>query len=428
MGLDDARHLLNRAGFGASISQLELYAALAPDQAIYRLVSAPSTSQLPWPTWTTEPIESTISRIRQDIEIRRETRQINKERRIELQQWQIQNVWTTPHPLAERMVLFWHDVFFVPITAVLDPLLYAQHMRTMREHATGNYGDLLRAMMRDVALLEYYDAPRSRLSSPNARLAEALLDRFSMGDSVPRRRDYRELARALTGASMDRGTFTYRFDLDIHDPGDKNIFGRSGAFTPDEAIQLVLDHPATAENIVRRLWRHLVGPHPEAKIVDKLAKDFRRDYELQPLLVAILAHPQFWAQAQRGQLVKSPLDVLVSALKLFDQPLLNLGEVFEVASTMEMPMFDGTYPRHSGLSWIRPDLWSLRMRIMRRLSRGKEVSTEHRGLALYHWIEQGGELETAMLPTPTNEPPMHWNQSAYERLGHYLLDRQFQLK
>src|SRR5688500_6507159 len=68
--------------------------------------------------------------------------------------WWIERMRTTPYPLEERMVLFWHDHF---ATAYLFPypdasLLMYQN-QTMRRHALGNFRALVAAMTIDPAML-----------------------------------------------------------------------------------------------------------------------------------------------------------------------------------------------------------------------------------------------------------------------------------
>src|SRR5688500_17359522 len=58
LGIDDARHLLARAGFGAPPAEIEAYARLTREQAADRLVAGSSRStsaSTPPPAWTAEP-------------------------------------------------------------------------------------------------------------------------------------------------------------------------------------------------------------------------------------------------------------------------------------------------------------------------------------------------------------------------------------
>ena len=45
--------------------------------------------------------------------------------------------------IEERLVWFWHDHFATSLAKVLQPyLMWKQHL-TLRQHATGNFADML---------------------------------------------------------------------------------------------------------------------------------------------------------------------------------------------------------------------------------------------------------------------------------------------
>ena len=55
LSYDDARHLLNRAGFGVTASEIERYTGMSREQAARKLLDGTRTAALtPPPAWTAE--------------------------------------------------------------------------------------------------------------------------------------------------------------------------------------------------------------------------------------------------------------------------------------------------------------------------------------------------------------------------------------
>src|SRR3954449_3736156 len=66
---------------------------------------------------------------------------------------------------------------------------------TLRRHARGPFGDLLRAMLRDPALLVWLDAPSNRKGKPNENLARELMELFTLGAGWFTEDDVKQAAR-----------------------------------------------------------------------------------------------------------------------------------------------------------------------------------------------------------------------------------------
>ena len=128
---------------------------------------------------------------------------------------------------------------------------------TFRRHARGPFGELLRAMLRDPALLVWLDAPSNRKGKPNENLARELMELFTLGVGHFSERDVKEAARALTGRAVDQGQYTVRPDW--HDDGAKTILGKTDRFDGDKLADLLLDQPATARRLAWRLCQAFLG-------------------------------------------------------------------------------------------------------------------------------------------------------------------------
>ena len=108
-------------------------------------------------------------------------------------------------------------------------------------------------------------------------------------------RDVREQARALTGFNNDwkrgPGHVNFRFDAKRHDQGQKQVFGKKGDFDWQDAVRLCLHHPKHPAFFVDKLWSYFVPTAPDAATRGSLEALYRKDFQIRPVVEAILRHP-----------------------------------------------------------------------------------------------------------------------------------------
>jgi len=316
IGEEGARHLLSRTGFGANPAQIALYAPLGREQAVDRLLDHAVYNALSAPpTWVNEPFDRPGKpNLTED-----EKKALQKERNEhaqELRGWWLEEMRITPSPLTEKMTLFWHNHFVSGLDKVGVPQLMYQQNVLLRHQALGNFGQLLHAIARDPAMMRYLDTVNNRKGQPNENFAREVMELFTLGEGHYSEQDIREAARAFTGWSLDKD-FHFVYRPNQHDNGDKTIFGQQGNFDGDDVLDMLLRKPQTARFVTIKLWKYLVSPTPNEADIQRLSTLFYRDnYEIRPLLRAMLLTPAFW-QSQ-GQLIKSPLELTVGTLVTFD--------------------------------------------------------------------------------------------------------------
>lgn len=316
----EARHLLARTGFGLpSPRALDALAPLSRGEAVDTLLSgirtAPRTQP---PEWTGHHMPSPKTRKAWSKAEKQSFNKTNRQRLQDLQQWWIGEMLATPSPFTERLVLFWHNHFTSSFDAVKwTPYLYQQNAR-FRRHGAGDFKVLLREMVTDPAMLFYLDGRRNRAKKPNENFSRELLELFTMGEGQGyTERDIQEAARALSGWSVDFATSRAVFKARHHDKGEKAFLGRTGPWTADDIVAILLAHPRVAGHVAERLHRALIGGQPRATTLDAAAAAFRRaDYQIKPLLRVLLTSPDFWSPANRGTLIKSPVDLVVGLARL----------------------------------------------------------------------------------------------------------------
>ena len=326
LGLDDARHLLNRTGFAASQADIAAFAKLTRAGAADKLLKAVQAvgTQNP-PAWVNEPPLPPVRLRDMSQEQRQAGQRKNVERAFELREWWFREMLTTPSPLTEKMTLFWHNHFATSQQKVrFTSLMYQQHAM-LRRNALGNFGTMLREVARDPAMLIYLDGANSRKEQPNENFGREVMELFTLGEGHYSERDIKEVARAFTGWSVDRDTGQFMFRRGIHDYGNKTVLGKTGNFDGEQVIDILLRRPETAQFLTRKLWKEFVSPTPDDAQVARFADGFRDSgYNIAKLMRALLTSDAFYALENRAALIKSPVEFVVGTMKQFEIEAPNL--------------------------------------------------------------------------------------------------------
>jgi uncharacterized protein (DUF1800 family) len=368
----DARHLLARTGFAAAPQAIEDLAPLGQDAAVARILDQARKDALTAPpAWTRNwappdrPMKD-LSKAR-----RRARQEQRRARALELKTWWIREMLATPSPITEVMTLFWHNHFTSELKKVKSPVLMYRQNQLLRRHALGNFATLLRQVARDPAMLLYLDGARSRKGEPNENFARELLELFTLGEGHYTETDIKAAARAFTGWTIDRRTGDFTVQPRRHDNGIKDFLGWRGAYDGDGILDILLNHPRTAEHVVEKLWRAFVSDSPERTQVRRLAGLFRTSgYEIKPLLQALLTGQAFRAPEARGRLIKSPIDLLVGTARQFQIPLEQPQRLVHLGRRLGQDLFDPPNVKGwpGGTAWITTDSLLERQSLLARVT------------------------------------------------------------
>jgi len=228
-------------------------------------------------------------------------------------QW-VERMLAGEDPLRERMTLFWHGHFTSSMQDVQSSLELIAQNQMLREHALGDLRSLLRAVVRDPAMLEYLDNDANRKQAPNENFAREFLELFTLGEGNYSEQDVKEVARAFTGWTDRAGTF--RVVRRQQDRGAKTIFGETRNFDPDGVIELVLRQPACARHIASRILTHFEGRPPEPLRLAEYATHFAaHEHSIAALLEKLLLDPRFYRAEVVGARIASPLEYLVGSAR-----------------------------------------------------------------------------------------------------------------
>lgn len=371
---DEARHLLNRTGFGATHEEIKALMPLSRRQAVKKLIdgrrSEPVTKA---PDWINTPVAPPKKMRQMSEEERKQIRRDRRQRGTGLQGWWLNEMATTPSPLTERMTLFWHNHFTSSLRKVKVPhLMYGQNL-TLRRYAFGNFRHFVQAMAQDPAMIWYLDNLTNRKGKPNENFARELMELFTLGEGNYTEQDIKEAARAFTGWSLDRRTGKFRFVGRQHDTGQKTFMGKTGRFNGHQIIDIIFEQPQASRYIVEKMWRAFVSDTPEPAEIDRIAARFRADnFSIRTALGETLMSETFWDPKTRGSLVKSPVDLLVGTIRTFDAPVKNPVFLTRVSARlgqniMAPPNVKG-WP--GGKDWITADTMLMRQQVIRAITGG----------------------------------------------------------
>jgi uncharacterized protein (DUF1800 family) len=291
----------------------------------------------------------------QKQEMRRMEQRNRRDELQELRHWWLQRMVSGPRPLQEKLVLFWHGHFATSAQKVKDAYLMWKQNEVFRRHTSGSWLTLLTEVSKDPAMLLWLDQAQSRKQHPNENFAREVMELFALGEGNYSEKDITEAARAFTGWSYDRLNQEFIYRRNQHDGEPKTIFGKTGNFSGDDVLKSIVAQPQAARFITRKLWTFFANDNPSDNLVDALANRFRSNrLEFKPLLKVIFLSEEFYAPEVMRQQVKSPVQWLVSSVRMLERDLppnqLAATALRQLGQDLLMPPnvkgWDG------GLSWI----------------------------------------------------------------------------
>jgi uncharacterized protein (DUF1800 family) len=294
-------HLRRRAGFSARPSEIEPLIALGIEGAVDRLLESPYDHSID---------DEAVLRILQGEQNNLQPQAVSA--------WWLYRMLVSQQPIQERMALFWHNHFATSAAKVQAGRLMLIQIQLFQRLGLDNFKTLVLEVAKDPAMLVWLDGVRNVKGKPNENFARELFELFTMGIGNYTERDIQEAARAFTGWSFSRVTASFVFNRNQHDAGEKEVFGKRGAFKGEDIIEMAVEHPATAPHIARKFYQHFINDTepPDERTVQDLARVFRESgYSIRALMRRLLLTPAFWSRLNWRKRVKSPVEFVVSALR-----------------------------------------------------------------------------------------------------------------
>ena len=352
-------HLMRRAGFGTTRSELEQYASQGYEELVEDLLH---------PERFPEVEDDVLRRYYPDLTYL-----------DSLPLWAgrwVYRMVNSVRPLEEKMALFWHQVFATGwFKSEHTPTMVTQ-IESFRRVGLSDMRSILLELSRDPAMAYWLDNSENHKAEPNENYGRELLELFSMGVGNYTEQDIKEAARAFTGWTFTQpiplypyGHYLSEFEYreEDHDGGLKTFLGETGHFNGEDIIDIIVKQPATARFISRHLYNYFVADEPQVPAWDQVApqdpdaiETLIRAYqdsggEIRSIL-RVLLNSDFFKEA-RHRKVKSPAELVAGTIKLVgthrfpEQGLQGLDGATTVMGQqlMNPPTVEGW---HTGAEWI----------------------------------------------------------------------------
>ena len=380
-----ARHLLVRTGFAPTQAEVDKLVGKSAQSAVADIMTSvlAAKPKYPPPAFVSHPPPIPANQLA-TVEERQEQRRAQIAEGVQLKAWWLREMLETPHPLAERMVLFWHNHFSTSQQKVVrSQAMWRQHL-LFRNHALGSFANLLHDIAKDPAMLVYLDAANSRRDAPNENFAREVMELFTLGEASQgggyTEQDIKEVARAFTGWSVERDDFSFKFRKPQHDDSSKTVMGLTGMFDGSDVLNIMLAQPACGQFIVTKLWHEFVSPTPDAKEVKRIAQRLQQNnYVVSGALADLFTTLAFWEASNRGSLIKSPVDLVVGTVRQFgfsySEVMPFVLKTAQLGQNLLMPPNVKGWPGHT--DWINATTLLERKNFTQQLFRSTGQSVEN---------------------------------------------------
>src|SRR5256886_2098713 len=342
--------------------------------------------------------------------------QQNSRRQVvtQLQSSRVARAVASNRQLQEVMTDFWENHFNIYAAKGAPEPYYLVDFdqNVVRPNALGKFRDLLEAVAKSPAMLFYLDNARRMADSTEPtlqgaqrfpRIGRAPFGRRGIGGilggigTVPRpqqqqqqrqrqglnenygrellelhtlgvdggytQQDVINVARAFTGWTImppaQGGGFIFR--PQVHDAGAKVVLGHKlaagrGEEDAEDVLDILARSPATAHFISFKLARRFVSDTPSKALVDHAAQVYlKTDGDIREVLKAIITSPEFFSQQAFHSKVKSPFEVVVSAMRALNASPDSTPRTAQVIAYLGQPIFGHQAPNgwpETGEAWM----------------------------------------------------------------------------
>jgi uncharacterized protein (DUF1800 family) len=366
-----------------------------------------------------EKADSTRTMSAQDSVMARQqlAQQFNLTRQVvtQLQSSRVARAVASERQLQEMMTDFWENHFNIYAQKGGPEPYYLTDFdqNVIRPRALGKFRDLLESVAQSPAMLFYLDNARSMADSTRPTLAprgglngirvtpmrrgalggamgamraqqqmqrqqqqqrqrqglnenygRELLELHTLGvDGGYTQQDVINVARAFTGWTIkppaQGGGFIFR--PQVHDAGEKIVLGHKlaagrGMEDAEDVLDILARSPATARFISFKLARRFVSDSPSRALVDHATQVFlKTDGDIREVLRTIITSPEFFSQQAFRSKVKSPFEVVVSAMRALNAAPDSTPRSAQVIAFLGQPIFGHQAPNgwpETGEAWM----------------------------------------------------------------------------
>ncbi|MCE2849349.1 MAG: DUF1800 domain-containing protein [Chitinophagaceae bacterium] len=300
--------------------------------------------------------------------------------------------------LQELMTDFWFNHFNVSVTkGQSQPFVLTYERDAIRPHTLGKFESLLKATAQHPAMLFYLDnassgsdnnqmnqrikkmAPANsklkRAAGLNENYAREVMELHTLGvDGGYVQADVTEVARALTGwtvrpmmkdgyggrlsklqqSRLGKNMATTEGDFLFlavrHDQGEKTVLGKKytsngGLNEGLEVLHQLASHPSTARFICKKIATRFVSDTPSVALVTAMAAVFTQSGgDIKQTMIAMLNSREFWKKEVLRSKIKSPFELVVSAIRATNADLRNTNQLNDWCARMGQKIYSYAAP------------------------------------------------------------------------------------
>jgi len=352
---NEVQHLLKRTLFGSTKADIDYFSTRTMDQAVDELLNP--TAPLPSPPlndYNMDDPDPAVAAGTTWVNNFTIDEDINLARRNSFKKWWAGVMLSQDRSIREKITLFWADHFGTETNTIGKAHFVYKHNDLLRKDCLGNFKAMVKDVTTDPGMLIYLNGYLNSASAPDENYARELLELFTLGKGPTvayTEDDVRKAARVLTGWRINETTGTTYFDDTKHDSTNKTfssyfnntvVTGQSGAngtTETDALLNMIFAKDEVAKYICRCVYRwfiyYTIDAAAEANVIEPLAVIFRsNNYEIKPVLAALLKSEHFYDVINQGCLIKSPVDHAIGCMREYAVVFPSVTTAYEDAYGM----------------------------------------------------------------------------------------------
>ena len=344
--VNEVTHLLKRTLFGAKKTDVDYFLSLSVNEAVDELLNTIPVVSPPLRDYGL--IEDDDGVMHDDLGVvqgqpwindlntlsdEKVRGSINGLRVSSLHKWWVGLIINQNRNIVEKMVLFWHHHFSVQQEEVGNATMLWRHHNLLRSNVLGNVKQLVKDVTIDPAMLIHLNGNLNSKLAPDENYAREMQELFTVGkgpDSLYTENDVITAARVLTGWRINGDTLVSYLDPSAHDTGSKTFspfynnttIANNGVQEVGNLVDMIYDTTEAARFFCRKLYKWFVyyelDDATEANVIAPLADLLRSsNFEIKPVLSALLKSEHFFDSLNQACYIKSPYDIIAGTLREF---------------------------------------------------------------------------------------------------------------
>ncbi len=353
-GRAELKHLLQRCMFGATNADLAHFQGQSLGQVVDTLLTLNTVQTPPLKNyWTLNGSTPDPNQVDPNVpfgttwvntpHVTSFVVNANVYRMYSFMSWRTGLMINQERSLLEKLVLFWYNHMPIQVSVVFNGLLHYGYDQLLRNHALGNFRQMMYAVTTDPCMLEALNGRLNTAAAPDENYARELMELYTLGEgSGYTESDVQAAARVLTGwttREMLGNTpilpETY-FVPENHTTTNKQfsgffnntvIQGQSGPNAGTTELNALLDMIFAKEEvslfICRELYRFFVhgqiSPQVENEVIVPLAELFRNNAnapdQMEIVLRALLTSADFFNVDNRACMMMGPADLIIGMIR-----------------------------------------------------------------------------------------------------------------